>query len=157
MGDKRRTARLVDVAGRLAQNSSDSFSSICEVEGALLEGTYRFIRNEAVSPGAIRRAGFDDTVEQARDISELLALENTISMGYRHQVASEFGKLGKPTTRAGDGEYSVWCCSMQEHTRLLDCLSRNGGADQTILMTQKKKKVVNGRMRLTGIGNVCRS
>lgn len=40
MGDKRRTARLVDVAARMTQNSGDSFSSICEGEDALLEGTY---------------------------------------------------------------------------------------------------------------------
>lgn len=66
----------------------------------MLEGTYRFIRNEAVSPAAIRKAGFEYTVEQARNIPELLALEDTTSLSYKHQVASELGKLGKTTDKS---------------------------------------------------------
>ena len=100
LGDKRRTKRLVDVASRMAQSTGRSFSSTCLGEESLLEGTYRFLRNDTVCPSAIRRAGFEHTVELAQDIPELLALEDTTSLSYKHQVASELGKLGKPTDKA---------------------------------------------------------
>lgn len=100
LGDTRRAARLVDIAGRCAQNTGSSVASVCEGDGAMLEATYRFIRNNAVQPEAIRRAGFEQTVACAQDIPELLALEDTTSLSYKHQVASELGKLGKPTDKA---------------------------------------------------------
>lgn len=100
LGDKRRTKRLVDVAGRMAQSTGCSFSSTCLGEESLLEGTYRFLRNDAICPSAIRRAGFEHTVKLAKDIPELLALEDTTSLSYKHQVAPELGKLGKPADKA---------------------------------------------------------
>ena len=100
LGDSRRTKRLVDVAGRMANSTGRSFSSACMGESAVLEGTYRLIGNDKVCPMAIRRAGFERTVELAQDIPELLALEDTTSMSYKHQVAPNLGKLGKPTDKA---------------------------------------------------------
>jgi hypothetical protein len=100
LGDKRRTKRLIDLAGRMAQSTGRSFSSTCLGEESLLEGTYRFLRNDAICPSAIRRAGFEHTVELAQDIPELLALEDTTSLSYKHKVAPELGKLGKPTDKA---------------------------------------------------------
>jgi len=100
LGDQRRTNRLVDIAGRLAQNSRKSAAASCQGDGALLEGTYRFFRNRKIMAEEIRRAGFEQTVNLAQDIPELLALEDTTSLSYKHQVASELGKLGKPSDKA---------------------------------------------------------
>ena len=58
------------------------------------EGAYRFIRNPNVSAEAIRKAGAMQTVKLAREFPELLAIEDTTSLSYRHQVAEELGKLG---------------------------------------------------------------
>jgi hypothetical protein len=100
LGDIRRTARLVDIACLMAQSSGQSAASACKGDPALVEGTYRFIRNDNIYPEKIRRAGFAQTVQSAQDIPEILALEDTTSLSYKHQVASELGKLGKVKDKA---------------------------------------------------------
>lgn len=64
------------------------------------EGAYRFIRNPNVSAAAIRKAGAMRTVELAQEFPELLAIEDTTSLSYRHQVAEELGKLGATEDRS---------------------------------------------------------
>ncbi len=51
------------------------------------EGAYRFIRNPNVSAEAIRKAGAMQTVKLAQEFPELLAIEDTTSLSYRHQVS----------------------------------------------------------------------
>ncbi len=58
------------------------------------EGAYRFIRNPNISAEALRKTGAMRTVELAQAFPELLAIEDTTSLSYRHQVAAELGKLG---------------------------------------------------------------
>ena len=55
------------------------------------EGAYRFIRNPNVSAEAIRKAGAMQTVKLAREFPELLAIEDTTSLSYRHQGAWQAG------------------------------------------------------------------
>jgi hypothetical protein len=100
LGDKRRTTRLVDIASRLAQYSRKTVARSCEGVNALLTGTYRFIENNNIKPKDIRLAGFQQTAKIAQDIPELLALEDTTSMSYKHSVATDLGKLGKETDKA---------------------------------------------------------
>lgn len=64
------------------------------------EAAYRFIRNPQVSAEAIRKAGAMRTAELVRDIPELLAIEDTTSLSYKHQVAEELGKLGTKKDRS---------------------------------------------------------
>lgn len=49
---------------------------------------------------AIRRAGFEHTVELEQYFPELLALEDTTSLSYKLKVAPKLGKLGNPTNKA---------------------------------------------------------
>jgi hypothetical protein len=100
LGDARRDRRLLDIATRSAQYCGRSVPRACQGRSAVIEGTYRFIRNERVSPAAIRRAGFEGTRAQLPRDGTLLALEDTTSLSYRHQVADELGKLGSPTDQA---------------------------------------------------------
>ena len=72
------------------------------------EGAYRFIRNPNVSAEAIRKAGAMQTVKLAREFPELLAIEDTTSLSYRHQVAEELGKLGA----IGDKSRGWWVHSV---------------------------------------------
>ncbi|MGC5428830.1 IS4 family transposase [Aeromonas veronii bv. sobria] len=94
LGDPRRTARLVNVATQLAKYSGKSITHSSEGSEAMQEGAYRLIRNPHVSAAAIRKAGAMRTVELAQAFPELLAIEDTTSLSYRHQVAEELGKLG---------------------------------------------------------------
>lgn len=94
LGDPRRTARLVNVAAQLAKYSGKSITISSEGSKAMQEGAYRFIRNPNVSAEAIRKAGAMQTVKLAQEFPELLAIEDTTSLSYRHQVAEELGKLG---------------------------------------------------------------
>lgn len=100
LGDKRRTKRLTDVTARQAKHSGNSVARACEGSGALLEGTYRFIRNDQVSADAIRRAGFEATAALANEREEVWVLEDTTSLSYKHSVAEKLGKLGKSTDKA---------------------------------------------------------
>ncbi len=119
LGDSRRTKRLVDIGTRMARYSGKTVASSCAGEGALLEGTYRFIRNDKIDAQDIRQAGFQATGELAREIPELLALEDTTSLSYKHQVAPKLGKLGQITDKAR----GWWC-----HSSLL----LNGHTLQTV-------------------------
>ncbi|MGR5419948.1 IS4/Tn5 family transposase DNA-binding protein [Vibrio sp. PNB22_4_1] len=64
-GDNRRTERLVDIASCFADNSGRSAAYACDGQGRLVEGTYRFMRNEKIDASAFRRAGFNVTAALA--------------------------------------------------------------------------------------------
>lgn len=100
LGDPRRSSRLVHVSEQMATASGHSFARACNGEGAKLEGAYRLIRNDNVSPACIRTAGFAHTAQLAKGVQEILAIEDTTSLSYKHQVSSALGKLGKPTDKA---------------------------------------------------------
>ncbi|UJF17058.1 IS4 family transposase [Vibrio sp. SS-MA-C1-2] len=97
LGDKRRTDRLKQVASQLASAAGKSLARTCEGDESKLEGAYRLIRNENVSASVIRANGFNCTAQLAADVPEILALEDTTSLSYRHSVAPQLGKLGKET------------------------------------------------------------
>lgn len=100
LGDYRRTERLVNISANMAKSSGKSIASSCLGNEADLEGAYRLIRNKKVSPEMIRVAGFQHTASLVKDVPEILALEDTTSLSYKHQVANELGKLGKKTDKA---------------------------------------------------------
>ena len=100
LGDPRRTDRLVSTAANMARSSGKSIALSCRGNEAEQEGAYRLIRNDKVSPDMIRVAGFQHTAKQAGSVAEILALEDTTSLSYKHQVASELGKLGQKTDKS---------------------------------------------------------
>ena len=97
LGDKRRADRLTRVASQMASGSGKSLAQTCIGDESKLEGSYRLIRNDKVSPSVIRAAGFEHTARVVSDVPEILAIEDTTSLSYKHSVASELGKLGKVT------------------------------------------------------------
>ncbi|MGZ5029982.1 MAG: IS4 family transposase [Methylobacter sp.] len=94
LGDSRRTARLIDVAARMARQMGQSLAKSCEGDHAALLGGYRLMRNEAVEPEAIRAGGFGRVAQQAQDYDLLLAVEDSTSLSYTHTVAAELGITG---------------------------------------------------------------
>jgi Transposase DNA-binding len=78
LGDARRTARLVDVAARMAKQAGSSLAKSCDGDQAALLGSYRLVRNEAVKPEAVkpeavRASGFERVAELAQAPELLLA------------------------------------------------------------------------------------
>ena len=53
LGDKRRGARLVRIAGDLARSTGASLLKSCDGNEAAAEGLYRWLRNAEVDPDAI--------------------------------------------------------------------------------------------------------
>jgi hypothetical protein len=45
LGDKRLTRRLIQIGNQLSGSQDISLSKSCDGKGALIEGSYRFIRN----------------------------------------------------------------------------------------------------------------
>lgn len=95
LGDKRRTRRLVKVGEQLASKAGQSPVKACEGDEAAVEGAYRWFRNDGVKPQAVAEGGFAATVCRAADCGELLAVEDTTTLSYRHASArEELGDLG---------------------------------------------------------------
>lgn len=109
LGDTRRTRRVVKLAAQLSAQAGSSPLKACEGDSAASEGAYRLLRNDAVSPQAIAQGGFEATVRAAREVDELLAIEDTTTLSYTHAVAEELGDLGGPvaTTPRGFWVHSV--------------------------------------------------
>ncbi len=93
LGDRRRTKRLVQVAEGLARHIGQSMVKSCADE-AEIEGAYRLIRNNKVSSSAIAEGGFQSTAEVVKQYVTVLALEDSTSLTYRHDVRHELGSLG---------------------------------------------------------------
>ena len=102
LNDPRRTKRLVTVAARLANKPS---AAICNstIDIAEMEGAYRLIRNKKIDANNIADAGFIKTAQDAKDCKTLLALEDTTTLMYSHQLIE---KLIETPTIICLGSYS---------------------------------------------------
>ena len=109
LGDKRRTKRLVKVAGDLSAHTGSSLATSCSGNLAAVEGAYRLIENEAVEPDAIAEAGFQATAVAANDYQLILAIEDSTTLSYKHSVRSELGDIGGPENSISKG---IWAHSV---------------------------------------------
>jgi hypothetical protein len=103
LGDQRRTQRLIKLAGDLAAADGASTAKAHADDEAAHEGAYRFLRNEHVKPERIAEVGFRASVERAKGGQDILAIEDTTTLGYTHAVAEELGDLGGPEGSATRG------------------------------------------------------
>lgn len=118
LGDKRRTKRLVKLSHLMASNTG---SSIVKASGtqAAIEGAYRFIRNDAIEADDIATAGFSSLLPELKSSKNILALEDTSTLSYRHNVTKELGFTGasKKCKAKGMLVHSVLMVDAQtEHT-----------------------------------------
>lgn len=103
LGDARRTKRLMDMGERLARQSGASMAKCCSGDPAAQLGSYRFLRNDAISAKEIAEGGFTAVARQAREHGRLLALEDTTTLSYRHSVATELGMIGTSSAAKSRG------------------------------------------------------
>lgn len=109
LGDKRRTRRLVTKAASLASHVGSSRYATCRGDEAASEEAYRLLRNDAVEPEAIAEGAFDATARAASSYAELLAVEDSTTLGYGHAKGGSLGDLGGPSgsVRRGFQVHSV--------------------------------------------------
>jgi len=91
LGDKRLTRRLIKISNQLLNCQDISLAQSCEGEGAQIEGSYRFIRNERFTADQIASGGYDVTGFLAQTVPLLLAIEDSTSLSYTHSVSEELG------------------------------------------------------------------
>ncbi len=103
LGDKRLTNRLVQITTQVGNHIGNSLVCSCDGDEAQLEGTYRFIRNTRVKPEAIAECGYQATADIAQKHSTVLALEDTTSLSYSHQVSQLLGSLGGKPSKTKKG------------------------------------------------------
>ena len=94
LGDARRTDRLVSVVALMLRQMGMSLAKSCEGDSAALLGSYRLLRNDGVSPDAIREGAFAKVAQQAHERALLLAVEDSTSVSYTHAVAAGLGTTG---------------------------------------------------------------
>lgn len=94
LGDRRRTNRLVKVAGRLAEHPSGT------LPGALpkwneLKGAYRLFSNRHVSYSAIMQEHCRQTLRECAQPGEYLLIEDRSSLDYSsHRATEGLGRIG---------------------------------------------------------------
>ena len=113
LGDKRRTARLIEMAKSLCKNIGKSFSYSCEGDNAELEGGYRLLRNEKVQANSIAEGLFKSTKLKSKCREVLLAIEDSTSISYKHSVREELGYTG------GGGSKGSYAKGFHAHSVLL--------------------------------------
>lgn len=93
LGDKRRTARLIKLCGRLAEMPESSINQAC-VDWAETKAAYRFFHNDNVEVQNILAAHRAKTAERARQHRTVLAIQATSYLVYTsHRQTMGLGKL----------------------------------------------------------------
>ena len=90
LGDPRRTKRLVQLSSDMANNASSSIVKACGSSDKI-EGAYRFVRNEKISPNEIANAGFNHASEIIQQRGLVLAIQDTTGLTFKHNVTKELG------------------------------------------------------------------
>ena len=68
------------IASHLAKHTGQSLASACAGDEALVEGAYRFIRNNNIGASAFRHSAFRETVASTEGMGDILAMEDTTSL-----------------------------------------------------------------------------
>ena len=68
-----------------------------------MEGSYRFLGNKRVTANQIADGGYNVTSWLAQSVPTLLALEDTTTLSYTHQVKESLGDLGGPKEKSNRG------------------------------------------------------
>lgn len=94
LGDRRKTKRLVKIAGNTMQSPGESFVAGCNGDTAQIEGTYRWLENNSINHEDVIQAG---CLSSARWMDEtegdILAAADTSKLCYSHSLREDLGPL----------------------------------------------------------------
>ena len=93
-GDKRLSKRLEFIVERIAEAPAESFPKRFD-QSAELEGTYRFMNNEHVTPEAILSPHRNQTVERASLYDEVLVPHDTTEFNFGTMERENLGVVGR--------------------------------------------------------------
>ncbi len=95
LGDARRTDRLIAMATVLGQRPGASIPAACD-DLAMRKGTYRFLENGSIEPGAMLAAHVEATWERVGTVPVILAVQDTTDLDFSTHPATEgLGPLGR--------------------------------------------------------------
>ena len=115
LGDIRRTNRLIKVLKNITSRVGQSIVKSCSTE-AEIEGAYRLIRNEYVSAQAIAEGGSEATAELAKNNENLLAIEDSTTLGLQHSVREELNDLRQSRRLIGLRPRKTFYCAQGAYT-----------------------------------------
>jgi Transposase DNA-binding/Transposase Tn5 dimerisation domain len=94
LGDLRRTKRLVELAGVLAQHPTAAFPEACG-DGAMLKAAYRFFANDAIEPQDFLASHIEATYSRLHQVPLVLAVQDTTEVDWTSHLATQgLGPLG---------------------------------------------------------------
>jgi hypothetical protein len=94
LGDLRRTKRLVELAGVLAQHPTAAFPKACG-DGAMLKAAYRFFANDAIEPQDFLSCHIEATYSRLHQVPLVLAVQDTTEVDWTSHLATQgLGPLG---------------------------------------------------------------
>jgi hypothetical protein len=100
LGDVRRTKRLVELAGVLAQHPTAARPEACG-DGARLKAAYRFCAHEAIAPQDCLASHIEATYSRVNHVPMVLAVQDTPAVDWTsHPATQGLGPLG-PTACQG--------------------------------------------------------
>src|SRR4029434_9982394 len=76
LGDARRTQRLVELAGVLAQHPTAALPEACG-DDAMRKAAYRFFDNEAIEPPDVLQSHIEATYHRLAQVPLVLAVQDT--------------------------------------------------------------------------------
>ena len=144
LGDPRRTKRLVQLSSDLANGASSSIVKSCDTS-AKIEAAYRFIRNKNIQPEDMADSGFQHTAQLVLQRPEVLAIQDTTGLTYKHSVTKELGEVSSSKTQ------NVKAKTLYAHsTLILDTQSEKvlGLANQKYYYREKKVTGTRGEQQL---------
>ena len=94
LGDARRTTRLVELAGVLAQHPTAALPEACG-DGAGLKAAYRFFANDAIEPQDVLLSHIEATYGRLSKVPVVLAVQDTTEVDWTaHPATTGLGPLG---------------------------------------------------------------
>jgi len=94
LGDIRREKRLMEMVEALARKPDASMPEVFS-DGAELEGSYRFLRNEHVEYEAILAQHYANTAARARACGAVLAVHDTTEFNFGKNPRQDLGRVGQ--------------------------------------------------------------
>ena len=100
LGDVRRTTRLIELAGVLAQHPTAALPEACG-DDAMLKAAYRFFANDAIEPQDVLDSHIEATSRRLHHVPLVLAVQETTEVDWTsHPATRGLGPLG-PTACQG--------------------------------------------------------
>src|SRR5713101_1307223 len=94
LGDVRRTKRLVELAGVLAQHPTAALPEACG-DDAMLKAAYRFFDNDAIEPPDVLQSHIEATYHRLEQVPLVLAVQDTTEVDWTaHSATKHLGPLG---------------------------------------------------------------